>query len=119
MDAKGHVVGDGWVVAGNWLAGEAVLAALAEAMRAEGEGDLDRRLLDALAAGVAAGGDARGVLSAAIRVVSPVAPPLDLRVDHDPEAPLERLCALHEMATSPPYSDWSASVPTLVEPHRC
>jgi uncharacterized Ntn-hydrolase superfamily protein len=118
-DVKGHIVGTDMVVAGNWLANDSVLGALQAGYEA-GDQDMDfgRRLLASLEAGRAAGGDHRGTMSAAIRIVRPDRPPIDLRVDLD-EAPLERLRALYEMAIQPPYSDWAKSVPTLDDPYRC
>ena len=108
-----------FVVAGNWLSSDAVLTAVEaaflnpEAPRAP----FAARLIGAIEAGVAAGGDARGLFSAAVKVVSRDRPPLDLRVDYD-EAPLPRLRDLHDRATASPYADWVAMVPTLSDPHR-
>ncbi len=68
MDWAGGVTGDGFAAQGNILAGEAVVAELARAFT-ETEGDLCDRLLAALVAGDAAGGDKRGRQSAALLVV--------------------------------------------------
>ena len=68
MDWAGGVTGDGFAAQGNILAGEAVVAELARAF-VETEGDLCDRLLAALIAGDAAGGDKRGRQSAALLVV--------------------------------------------------
>src|SRR4249920_2638116 len=68
MDWAGGVTGDGFAAQGNILAGEAVVAELARAF-IETEGDLCDRLLAALVAGDAAGGDKRGRQSAALLVV--------------------------------------------------
>jgi len=68
MDWAGGVAGDGFAAQGNILAGEAVVAELARAF-VETEGDLCDRLLAALIAGDAAGGDKRGRESAALLVV--------------------------------------------------
>jgi len=100
----GGLAGDGYAVQGNILTGPSVV----EAMRAAwlgAVGSLAARLLAALAAGDAAGGDRRGRQSAALFVVEPgggyggtsdVA--VDLRVDDDPApvAALGRLLGLHE-----------------------
>src|SRR5204863_3788244 len=56
MDWAGGLTGDGFAAQGNILAGEAVVAELARGF-AESEGDLCDRLLGALVAGDAAGGD--------------------------------------------------------------
>jgi uncharacterized Ntn-hydrolase superfamily protein len=97
--------GRGFAVQGNILAGPAVVDAMAGAFD-ETAGHLATRLLAALAAGDAAGGDRRGRQSAALAIVSPrggyggqndVA--VDLRVDDhtDPVAELARLHGLHEL----------------------
>ena len=66
-DWAGHVVGEGFAAQGNILAGEDVVRAMARAYE-EGSGSLVGRLLAALEAGQAAGGDRRGQQSAAIVV---------------------------------------------------
>ena len=118
-DRKGHVAGVDWVFAGNWLSNGDVLAEMKRAYRDGTATKLEfgHRLLAALDAAVEAGSDARGTFSAAIRIVHPARPPLDLRVDHDLAA-LARLHALYDMATRPPYSEWIGQLPTLDDPHR-
>lgn len=64
----GHVVGDGFCALGNILASEEVIQAMAQTYE-ETEGDLPERLLAALEAGQAAGGDRRGQQSSALLVV--------------------------------------------------
>jgi uncharacterized Ntn-hydrolase superfamily protein len=89
-------VTDGTVAAqGNILAGEAVVKELVRAFGAA-EGDLSDRLLAALLAGDAAGGDRRGKQSAALLVVREGGGYegrndryIDLRVDDHPDAPSE------------------------------
>lgn len=112
----GAVTGDGIVVAGNMLASEAVLAAALDAM-ADLPAPLDARLLSALHAAEAAGGDSRGFQSAALLVVGRDRAPLTLRIDHA-DAPLAALDALHARATTGIYAEWAASVPTLDAPAR-
>jgi uncharacterized Ntn-hydrolase superfamily protein len=68
MDWAGGLIGDGFAAQGNILAGEAVVSELARAY-IQTEGDLCDRLLAALVAGDAAGGDKRGRQSAAMLVV--------------------------------------------------
>lgn len=63
----GHRVGDGYAVQGNILAGEGVVAEMERAFL-EAEGSLAERLVSALEAGQAAGGDARGQQSSALVV---------------------------------------------------
>ena len=52
----GHVAGEGFVAMGNGLAGAGVVEAMAEAFAARPEESLDERLLQAIEAGCAAGG---------------------------------------------------------------
>ncbi len=72
---------------------------------------------DALDAASRAGGDSRGLRSAALLVVSRAQPPMTLRVDYS-ETPLTDLRALHSRATSGLYGDWVRHVPTLDDPQR-
>ena len=67
LDWAGHRVGPGWAVQGNILAGAAVVDEMARAY-AEAVGPLVERLVAALEAGQAAGGDRRGQQSAAVVV---------------------------------------------------
>jgi len=68
MDWAGGVTGQGFAAQGNILAGAAVVDELARAFT-QTQGDLCDRLLAALQAGDAAGGDKRGRQSAALLVV--------------------------------------------------
>jgi uncharacterized Ntn-hydrolase superfamily protein len=91
----GHAEGPDVSVAGNMLAGPQVLAATRDAFLAAAGQSLPARLLAAMEAGEAAGGDKRGRQSAAIQVASQDPyPDLDLRVDDHP-APLAELRRLH------------------------
>lgn len=89
----GHEEGPDFTVAGNMLAGPDVIGAMAHAFR-KSDGELSARLLLALEAGQAAGGDKRGKQSAAL-VVASSEPRLyhNLRVDDhtDPVAELRRI----------------------------
>ena len=66
----GHRTGFGYSIQGNILAGEAVVAGMERAFL-DTPGELAARLLAALDAGQAAGGDKRGMQSAALLVVRP------------------------------------------------
>ena len=66
----GHRVGEHYTVAGNLLAGPDVVDAVAETYL-DTDGDMPEALVSALEAGVAAGGDDRGEMSAAILVHAP------------------------------------------------
>ena len=85
--------GDGCLVVGNMLASGAVAPAIASGYAAT-TGDLAGRLVAALQAGLAAGGETATLRSAALLVVGePPFPLVDLRVD-DHEEPLTALEAL-------------------------
>ena len=82
----GHFVEPDLAIQGNMLVGEATLTAMAEAFRSNAAADLAERLLLALEAGNAAGGDKRGKQSAALQVHHAESYPwLDLRVDEHPQ----------------------------------
>ncbi|GGM74713.1 hypothetical protein GCM10007108_10850 [Thermogymnomonas acidicola] len=68
MEYAGHMTGRNFSVQGNILAGESVLKAMMEAM--ERQGPLEERLVSALEAAEASGGDRRGRQSAALLIVS-------------------------------------------------
>jgi uncharacterized Ntn-hydrolase superfamily protein len=90
----GHLAGDGFSTAGNMLAGPEVLDRTASAYLAGASLPFAQRLIAALMAGEAAGGDKRGKQSAALLIHgSEEWAALDLRVDDhvDPVAELERL----------------------------
>jgi uncharacterized Ntn-hydrolase superfamily protein len=88
------VSGEQCVAAGNMLADRAVIEAMVEAYE-HGEGQLTYRLLTAMKAAIAAGGEAGPVHSAAVVVVGELTwPIINLRVDwadHDPIGQLEKL----------------------------
>lgn len=104
------------VAAGNMLASIAVLDA-AIASFANSNDALPLRLMAALEAAADAGGDRRGLCSAAMLVVSRTMAPLDLRIDHS-VTPLPDLRKLLIRTQTPPYSDWITGVPTLADPCR-
>jgi uncharacterized Ntn-hydrolase superfamily protein len=94
VDWCGHVKGDGFSIAGNMLAGAAVLDETAKAYAAKLNLPFPQRLIAAMRAGEAAGGDKRGKQSAALLIHDTEDwSALDLRVDDhaDPLAELERL----------------------------
>lgn len=101
----GHETGTGFAAQGNILAGERVVTEMVRALREE-PGTLAERLVAALEAGQAAGGDVRGQQSAAVYVERPGAGDetgelvdrvVDLRVDDHarPIAELRRLLEIH------------------------
>jgi uncharacterized Ntn-hydrolase superfamily protein len=93
----GHRAAEGVTVAGNLLAGPEVLDAMLAAFGARPGAELAERLLAALEAGQAAGGDRRGRQSAALVVASEEPRPYhNVRVDDhaEPVAELRRLHGL-------------------------
>jgi uncharacterized Ntn-hydrolase superfamily protein len=97
VDWCGHIEGNGFSIAGNMLAGARVLDDTAEAYIAREGLPFARRLIAAMRAGEAAGGDKRGKQSAALLIYGEQEwSDLDLRVDDhaDPLAELERLEAV-------------------------
>ncbi|TCI00895.1 DUF1028 domain-containing protein [Roseococcus sp. SYP-B2431] len=85
-------------VAGNMLAGPRVVEDTLAAFLAAGHLPMALRLLHAMEAGEAAGGDARGKQSAALMVASlDPYPDLDIRADDHPD-PLAELRRLHAVA---------------------
>jgi uncharacterized Ntn-hydrolase superfamily protein len=94
VDWCGHVEGEGFSIAGNMLAGSAVLDETAKSYAANPALPFARRLIVAMQAGEAAGGDKRGKQSAALLIHGKEEwSDLDLRVDDhaDPLVELERL----------------------------
>jgi uncharacterized Ntn-hydrolase superfamily protein len=103
IEWAGGLTGDGYAIQGNCLAGEDVVLAMEAAWTTGADVPFARRLLEALAAGDAAGGDKRGRQSAAILVVRDGAGydggddiDVDLRVD-DHEAPIDELARLLDL----------------------
>ncbi|MHC2336011.1 DUF1028 domain-containing protein [Bradyrhizobium sp. USDA 4454] len=97
IDWFGQIAGDGFSIAGNMLAGPAVLEETARVYAASEQLPFAERLIKAMFAGEAAGGDKRGKQSAALLIHgSEEWPLLDLRVDDhtDPLRELERLEAV-------------------------
>jgi uncharacterized Ntn-hydrolase superfamily protein len=98
IDWCGHLLCGAFSVAGNMLAGPAVLAETARAYEAQENAPFARRLVAAMQAGEAAGGDKRGRQSAALLVHDGEDYPLyDLRVD-DHADPLAELARLQQVA---------------------
>jgi uncharacterized Ntn-hydrolase superfamily protein len=97
VDWCGHIEGNGLSIAGNMLAGSRVLDDTAKAYIANESLPFARRLIAAMRAGEAAGGDKRGKQSAALLIFGDEEwSDLDLRVDDhaDPLTELERLEAV-------------------------
>ncbi|MEX2443899.1 MAG: DUF952 domain-containing protein [Alkalispirochaeta sp.] len=108
--AAGHVRGEGFSVQANMMDRSGVPEAMARAWR-NSDGELAQRLVTALRAAEAAGGDIRGMQSAALLIVSMDSAesvlqgrPVDLRVEDHP-APLEELERLVILQSAYRWSD--------------
>ena len=115
IPAAGHRIGDGVTAQANCVAGPQVWESMVDAFM-EADGSLQRRLLRALDAAEAAGGDWRGRQAAGIFVVAAEGQPwetvCDVRVDdhEDPLGELRRLLDLHEGYTALGEVDDSAEI---------
>ncbi|MFQ5595297.1 MAG: DUF1028 domain-containing protein [Anaerolineae bacterium] len=105
FDWAGHIVGDGYACQGNILVSEETVQAMVDTFESTARSLADR-LVAALAAGQAAGGDSRGRQSAALLVVRTAGGYdgrndrfIDLRVDDHPTpiAELARILELHKL----------------------
>jgi len=115
-DVKGHELSPNLAVAGNWLTNEEVLSVLSATFLLN-PGVMAERLLYALKAAAQAGSDARGVMSAAVSVVSMEQPPLNLRIDYS-ETPIDDIMALYEMTRTHEYQEFLGRLPTLASPQQ-
>ena len=113
-DWAGHHTGDGFSCQGNILVSGATVEAMAAVMRERTDLKFPERLVAALQAGQAAGGDARGQQSAALLLVREGGGyggrsdrHIDLRVDDHPApiAELGRLLTLHRRYFQRPSDD--------------
>jgi uncharacterized Ntn-hydrolase superfamily protein len=115
IDWCGHALHEGFSVAGNMLAGPAVIEATAEAFAASAGRPLAERLLAAMAAGEAAGGDKRGKQAAALRIHGDQDhPDLDIRVDDHAE-PVRELHRLYDVSRQR-YQPFMACLPGRHDP---
>lgn len=105
-------------VAGNMLAGEAVLTETASTYEQRADLPFARRLIAAMKAGEAAGGDKRGRQSAALLIHDAEEYPLyDLRVD-DNSDPLAELTRLQEVARER-FLHFRRRMPSKAAPAGC
>jgi uncharacterized Ntn-hydrolase superfamily protein len=111
----GQIAGDGYSVAGNMLVGPQVIEDTAQAYDAGDDLPFAERLIAAIVAGEAAGGDKRGKQAAALLICSAEAYPfLDLRVDDHPE-PLTELLRLYVKSLER-YQPFIACLPSRARP---
>ncbi len=97
---RGHLTGEGFAAQGNVLTGPEVVQAMADVFMSTAGRPLAHRLVASLQAGQDAGGEKRGMESAALVVCQPGGGYggnhdrlVDLRVDHD-DQPIQRLRGL-------------------------
>jgi uncharacterized Ntn-hydrolase superfamily protein len=104
VDWAGHRTGKGFAVQGNMLVGAATIEAMGTAAERSEAFPLHERLMSALEAGQAAGGDKRGKQSAAIKIFAKEEfAYLDLRVDEHrhPVAELRRVLEIAKQQLLP------------------
>ena len=111
----GHIAGPGYSIAGNMLAGASVLDDSATAYERTADLPFAERLLAALDAGDAAGGDKRGKQAAALLIVTTEDYPfLTLRVD-DHEEPFVELRRLYDKSLER-FQPFTACLPRKSSP---
>jgi uncharacterized Ntn-hydrolase superfamily protein len=113
----GAATGAGYTIQGNMLAGPETVAAMQESFEASFDMKLEERLLMALEAGQASGGDKRGSQSASLTIYREERYPyLDLRVDEHCN-PVKELRRVFDIAVLQllPFVD---SMPTGTDPSR-
>jgi uncharacterized Ntn-hydrolase superfamily protein len=115
VDWCGHTAGDNFSVAGNMLVGPQVIEASAAAYRSHSALPFAERLIVALAAGDAQGGDKRGKQAAALLIhTTEDYPALDLRVDDHAE-PIQELQRLYRKSLER-YQPFTACLPSRSRP---
>jgi uncharacterized Ntn-hydrolase superfamily protein len=115
IDWCGHRAGTAYSVAGNMLAGAAVLEATAAAYEENRALPFAERLIVAMEAGERAGGDKRGKQAAALVVyTTEIYPALDLRVDDHAE-PIVELRRLYEVSLER-FQPFVACLPSMRDP---
>src|SRR3954467_6934826 len=112
----GHGVRPGISAAGNMLAGPDVVAATAHTFETSNEKSFARRLIAAMKAGEANGGDKRGKQSAAVVIwTTEEYPAVSLRVDDHPD-PLAELARLESIGRQRLFH-YVKFMPTRQNPH--
>lgn len=113
----GHIVGDGFTVQGNMLTGAETISSMADAARQGVDLEFPERLMRALEAGQAAGGDKRGKQSAYLRVFHKEEYPyLSLGVDENPD-PVKELRRVFEIAQAQ-FIPFVEGMPSRQDPLR-
>ncbi len=107
----GSIAGQQCVVGGNLLTGAQTLYAMLESYRQQRELPLADRLLAAMNAGAEAGGDRRGLKSAALKIwCDRQYASVDLRADWS-GAPLEALAEILQQTRAASHADFFAALP--------
>jgi uncharacterized Ntn-hydrolase superfamily protein len=115
IDWCGHRAGAGYSLAGNMLAGPRVLEETARAYEAASGLPFAERLMTAMEAGDAAGGDKRGKQAAALLIhTTEDYPFLDLRVDDHPE-PFQELRRLYAVSLER-FQPFMSCLPSRAQP---
>jgi uncharacterized Ntn-hydrolase superfamily protein len=115
IDWCGHLAGDQYSVAGNMLVGPQVLAETAATYERSAGLPFAERLLAALEAGDAAGGDKRGKQAAALLIYTTEDYPfLDLRID-DHEEPFRELRRLYDKSLER-FQPFLSCLPSRAQP---
>lgn len=109
----------GVIAGGNFLATHGISVAMIEAYMNNPESPMAWRLLEALRAGKRSGGDARGLISAAIKVDFTDRPPVDLRVDYEPDNTLDKLEQVYRHYHGSPFREFYDGVPTRDDYSKC
>jgi uncharacterized Ntn-hydrolase superfamily protein len=117
VDATHMILAKDVALAANWVASRDVIVAAKAAFDGSDAPTFAGRLIDALRAGERAGGDSRGLRSAAVRIVCRDHPPVDLRADFDSQ-PIVRLAEIHLATLDPDFQAFLARVPTIADPSR-
>jgi uncharacterized Ntn-hydrolase superfamily protein len=117
IEATRLILADDVALAANWVASGDVVSAAKAAFESSGAPTFAGKLIGALSAGERAGGDSRGLRSAAVRVACRDHPPIDLRADFDPQ-PILQLAEIHRATLEPDFQAFLSRVPTLADPKR-
>jgi len=107
----GSLAGDSCVVGGNLLTGANTLSDMLESYDQNADLPFADRLLSAMLAGAQAGGDKRGLKSAALKIWHDREyPSVDLRADWS-NIPLAELAEILQQTREPSYADFFAALP--------
>jgi len=118
LEHKGQIHSNWLAVAGNMLSNSDVLPAILETYQSHKKAELSERLLLSLKAGQRAGGDARGLVSAALKIDYLEKAPIDLRIDYTSGDAIDELQRLLERLNNSPFTVFYNSIPTRINPNK-